>query len=78
MIPCPSCNGTGTARGFMCGITGVYHHVGSQYLAQYLAEFDHRFNTRKGTDGARTVAGLRKIEGKRLMLRAPARAASTP
>lgn len=55
------------------GIGGIYHHVGSQYLDQYLAEFDYRYNTRRDKDGSRTVAGIRKIEGKRLMLRAPAK-----
>lgn len=55
------------------GITGIYHHVGSHYLDQYLAEFDYRFNTRRDRDGSRTVAGIRKIEGKRLMLRPPAK-----
>lgn len=53
------------------GITGVYHHVGSHYLAQYLGEFDFRYNTRKLTDGQRTRIGLAKVEGKRLMLRQP-------
>ena len=51
---------------------GIYHHVGSHYLSQYIAEFDFRYNTRHQTDGERTVAGLQKIEGKRLMLRRPA------
>ena len=54
---------------FKRGIAGIYHHVGSHYLQQYLAEFDFRYSTRKDTDGERTVAGLRKAEGKRLMLR---------
>ena len=64
---------TNSAEGFFAnmkrGITGIYHHVGSQYLQQYLAEFDFRYNTRNDTDGERTLAGLQKIEGKRLMLR---------
>ena len=63
---------TNSAEGFFAnmkrGITGNYHHVGSHYLQQYLAEFDFRYTTRGDTDGARTVAGLKKIEGKRLML----------
>ena len=69
---------TNTAEGFFAnlkrGITGIYHHVGSYYLQQYLAEFDFRWTTRDVTDGERTVAGLRKIEGKRLMLRRPSSA----
>lgn len=67
---------TNTGEGYFAnlkrGLIGIYHHVGSHYLAQYLAEFDFRYNTRFDTDGQRTVAGLRKIEGKRLMLQRPA------
>jgi hypothetical protein len=36
-------------------------------LPLYLAEFDHRHNFRKVTDGERAVEGLKKAEGKRLM-----------
>jgi hypothetical protein len=68
---------TNTAEGYFAilkrGIMGIYHHVGTQYLDQYLAEFDFRYSNRSVTDGARTVAGLRKVEGKRLMLRRPNR-----
>jgi hypothetical protein len=38
-------------------------------LPLYLAEFDHRFNERKLTDGERTVSALKCAEGKRLMLK---------
>ena len=66
---------TNTVEGFFSlfkrGLVGTFHHVGHQYLDQYLAEFDFRYNHRKITDGARTVAGLKKVEGKRLMLRRP-------
>ena len=55
---------------FKRGLNGTFHHIGSQYLNQYLAEFDFRYSHRNVTDGARTTAGLRKVEGKRLMLRA--------
>jgi hypothetical protein len=51
-------------------IMGIY--VGTQYLDQYLAEFDFRYNHRSVTDGTRTVASIRKGDGKRLMLRRPA------
>ncbi len=65
-----------TAEGFFSllkrGINGVYHHVGKQHLGQYLGEFDFRYNTRDLTDGQRTVEGIRKVGGKRLMLRRPA------
>jgi transposase-like protein len=48
------------------GIVGTFHSVSKQHLPLYLAEFDHRWNHRKDTDGERTVAALRKAEGKRL------------
>lgn len=64
-----------TAEGFFSllkrGINGVYHHVGKQHLNQYLGEFDFRFNTRELTDGQRTIEGMKKVVGKRLMLRRP-------
>ncbi len=66
---------TNTVEGFFGnlkrGINGIYHHVGSHYLAQYLGEFDFRYNTRKLTDGQRTITGLQQVGGKRLMLRPP-------
>ena len=52
------------------GVVGTFHHVSAKHLPLYLAEFDHRHNFRGVTDGERTVAGLRKVEGKRLMYRA--------
>lgn len=64
---------TNTVEGYFSllkrGVNGVFHHVGAQYMDQYLAEFDFRYNSRRMTDGERTVAGLKKIAGKRLMLR---------
>lgn len=64
---------TNTVEGFFSlfkrGLNGTFHHIGHHYIDQYLAEFDFRYNHREGTDGERTIAGLRKIEGKRLMLR---------
>ena len=51
-----------------CGITGVYHHVGSQHLQQYLGGFDFHYNTRLDGDDERTVAGIGKAEGKLQML----------
>lgn len=66
-----------TAEGYFSllkrGINGIYHHVGKQHLGQYLGEFDFRYNTRGQSDGARTIEGIRKIAGKRLMLRRPGR-----
>lgn len=62
---------TNTVEGFFGllkrGINGIYHHVGQQHLHRYLCEFDFRYNTRKITDGERTVTALKQVEGKRLM-----------
>jgi transposase-like protein len=49
------------------GVVGVFHHVSAQHLPLYLAEFDHRHNCRKMTDGERTDVGLTKAIGKRLI-----------
>jgi len=53
------------------GVVGTFHHVSQQHLPLYLAEFDHRHNTRFITDGARTVIGMKKSIGKRLTYKAP-------
>lgn len=49
------------------GVIGTFHHVSPQHLHLYLAEFDHRHNCRKITDGERTDVGLLKAAGKRLI-----------
>ena len=49
------------------GVVGTFHHLSPQYLPLYLAEFDHRHNCRKMTDGERTDLGLTKAAGKRLI-----------
>ena len=49
------------------GVIGTFHHVSAQHLPLYLAEFDHRHNCRKMTDGERTDVGLTKSVGKRLI-----------
>ena len=49
------------------GVVGTFHHVSAQHLHLYLAEFDHRHNCRKISDGDRTDVGLTKAAGKRLM-----------
>ena len=54
------------------GVVGTFHHVSAQHLPLYLAEFDHRHNTRKMTDGERTDVGLTKAVGKRLIYQARA------
>ena len=40
------------------GVVGTFHHLSPQYLHLYLAEFDHRHNCQKMTDGERTVHGI--------------------
>ena len=49
--------------------TRTFHQVSKKHLPLYLAEFDHRFNHRKDTDGDRTVSALKCAEGKRLTLK---------
>jgi hypothetical protein len=62
---------TNTVEGFFAllkrGVNGVYHHWGEQHLHRYLCEFDFRYNTRKITDGERSVALIRRVHNKRLM-----------
>lgn len=48
------------------GIIGTYHHVSGHQLHRYLAEFDQRWNTRKGADADRAVLAIKGAEGKRL------------
>jgi transposase-like protein len=55
------------------GVDGIYHHIGRQYLDQYLREFDFRYNVRKMNDQDRYALALRKTSGKRLMLTDPKR-----
>lgn len=64
---------TNTVEGFFSllkrGVIGTFHQVSKKHLPLYLAEFDHRYNHRKTTDGERTVEGIRLVEGKRLTLK---------
>jgi len=53
------------------GVMGTFHHISEHHLPLYLAEFDHRHNTRFISDGERTVIGLKKSIGKRLTYRQP-------
>jgi transposase-like protein len=66
---------TNTAEGFFGNskrsLDGTHHHVSGEHLPLYLAELDYKYNTRKTTDGARTVGSIKNIAGKRLMLRRP-------
>jgi len=52
-------------------IDGTHHNISRKHTELYLAELDHKYNTRKLTDGERTVLGIKRMEGKRLMLREP-------
>ncbi len=54
------------------GVYGSWHNVSREHLQKYTNEFAFRWNTRKLTDGARTMAAIPMIEGKRLMYRQPA------
>jgi transposase-like protein len=54
------------------GVIGTFHHLSVQHLPLYLAEFDHRHNCRKMTDGERTDCGLKMVEGKRLIYKTKA------
>ncbi len=62
---------TNTVEGYFSlikrGVIGTFHHVSEKHLPLYLAEFDFRYNQRKTTDGNRTLAALKRAEGKRLM-----------
>lgn len=64
---------TNTIEGFFSrlkrGLTGTYHHVGSQHLGRYATEFDFRYNTRKVTDSERAASVLGGIGGRRLTYR---------
>ena len=54
---------------FKRGMKGVYQHCGEAHLHRYLAEFEFRYTHRIATgydDGARTVAAMQGIVGKRL------------
>jgi hypothetical protein len=53
------------------GLYGTYHHVGRNYLQQYLNEFDFRYNARKMSDFDRTVLAIKAAEGKRLTMKEP-------
>lgn len=70
---------TNTVEGFFGNskrsIDGTHHHVSQQHLHLYAAELDFKYNTRKETDGRRTVKGIGRIEGKRLMMHGPKKVA---
>jgi hypothetical protein len=53
------------------GIVGIYHNVSREYLHRYLWQYDFLWNTRKLSDGERTVLTIKSAEGKRLMYKQP-------
>lgn len=48
------------------GLTGTFHAVSPQHLHRYCAEFQFRWDTRKGNDGKRLEEAVKRSEGKRL------------
>lgn len=60
------------------GVYGVFHHISGKHLPKYVAEFDHRWNTRHDSDTARTQAGIKKVRGKRLTYKQMVGTASRP
>ncbi len=50
-------------------IDGTHHHVSTEHLPRYLAEFDFRFTTRKMSDSERTKLAIQRSEGRRLAYR---------
>jgi hypothetical protein len=66
---------TNTVEGFNANlkrqINGSHHHVSKKHLPLYLEEHDYKYNTRDQTDGARTVAAIKNMVGKRLRLFKP-------
>jgi transposase-like protein len=51
------------------GVMGTFHSVSRKHLANYLNEFEFRWNTRKLDDGERVSKAIRQVEGKRLQYR---------
>jgi transposase-like protein len=60
------------------GVYGSFHHISRKHLALYVAEFDYRWNSRKDTDGERTVSGIAKAKGKRMTLLKPLQKGAKP
>ncbi|MCH7663310.1 MAG: IS1595 family transposase [Chloroflexi bacterium] len=53
------------------GIVGTFHHVSENHLDRYINEFGFRWDNRKASDGARTLAAIKGAEGKRLFYKEP-------
>ena len=52
-------------------LAAPHHNISAEHMDLYFAELDFKYNTRKVTDGERTVDAIRLIKGKRLMLKTP-------
>lgn len=46
------------------GLYGVFHHVDAKYLANYLNEFEYRYNRRKITDAERFASLMSQTQGR--------------
>ena len=59
---------TNAAAGLFCNsrrsVDGTNHHISRKHTNLYFAELDHKYNTRKVTDGARTVVVIESVGGK--------------
>ena len=53
------------------GHYGNFHELSKQHLHRYVDEFEFRWNHRKTSDGARMLAAIDGVEGKRLMYHQP-------
>lgn len=66
---------TNTVEGFFSilkrGVNGTFHSISKKHLHRYASEFAYKYNTRKMTDGERTVLAIQKSQGKRLMYKEP-------
>ena len=51
---------------FKRGVTGVFHHIGKDYLPMYLSEFDFRGSRRRISDSERFVSLLGQTQGRLL------------
>lgn len=69
---------TNTIEGFFSRVKrkliGTHHAVSKQHLHRYMSEAAFIYNTRELNDGERTLALLKRTEGKRLMYREPVKA----
>ena len=45
------------------GVMGTFHSVSRKHLANYLNEFEFRWNTRKLDDGQRVARAIRQVGG---------------